>query len=108
MKKLISLWMNMFTNFSILPLRVSIILGLIFESYVLLLGIYSFIEKYLNPGIPAGFASILVAISIFAGIQLIMLGMVGEYIGRIFLSLNKKPQYTFRKMYEYHEKNIQE
>ena len=47
-----------------------------------------------------GFASILVAISIFGGIHLIMLGMAGEYIGRIFLSQNNKPQYTIRKSYE--------
>jgi undecaprenyl-phosphate 4-deoxy-4-formamido-L-arabinose transferase len=102
-KKLVSLWMNMFTNFSILPLRISIILGLIFASIGLLLGIYTAIEKLLDPGIPVGFASLFVSISIFGGIQLVMLGMVGEYIGRIFLSLNKKPQYTIRKKYEYND-----
>ncbi|MHA2055148.1 MAG: glycosyltransferase [Candidatus Hodarchaeales archaeon] len=102
-KKLVSLWMNMFTNFSILPLRISIILGLIFASIGLLLGIYTAIEKLLDPDIPVGFASLFVSISIFGGIQLVMLGMVGEYIGRIFLSLNKKPQYTIRKKYEYND-----
>jgi undecaprenyl-phosphate 4-deoxy-4-formamido-L-arabinose transferase len=102
-KKLISLWLNMFTNFSILPLRVSIIIGLVFASIGLLLGIYTVIEKLLNPDVPAGYASLFVLFSILAGIQLIMLGMVGEYIGRIFLSLNKKPQYTIRKQYEHHE-----
>jgi undecaprenyl-phosphate 4-deoxy-4-formamido-L-arabinose transferase len=101
-RKLISLWLNMFTNFSILPLRVSIILGLIFASSGFVLGAYSVFEKYLNPAMPVGFASIFVAISIFGGIQLIMLGMVGEYIGRIFISLNKKPQYTVRKKCEYY------
>jgi undecaprenyl-phosphate 4-deoxy-4-formamido-L-arabinose transferase len=50
-----------------------------------------------------GFASILVATTIFGGIQLIMLGMVGEYIGRIFLAFNKKPQYPIRKTFEYRE-----
>jgi undecaprenyl-phosphate 4-deoxy-4-formamido-L-arabinose transferase len=95
--------MNMFTNFSILPLRISIILGLIFASIGLLLGIYTAIEKLLDPDIPVGFASLFVPISIFGGIQLVMLGMVGEYIGRIFLSLNKKPQYTIRKKYEYND-----
>ncbi|RJQ56221.1 MAG: glycosyltransferase [Nitrospiraceae bacterium] len=101
-KKLISLWMNMFTNFSILPLRTSIILGLIFATIGLLLGIYTAIERFINPDVPVGFASLFVSISIFGGIQLIMLGMVGEYIGRIFLSLNKKPQYTIRNKYEYY------
>ena len=93
----------MFTNFSILPLRVSIILGLIFASIGLVLGVKTAIEKIIDPNVPVGFASLLITISIFGGIQLIMLGMAGEYIGRIFLSLNKKPQYTIRKTYEHNE-----
>jgi len=101
LKKLVSLWLNMFTNFSILPLRISIILGLIFATVGLVLGVHSAIEKFIDPELPVGFASLFVSISIFGGIQLIMLGMVGEYIGRIFLSLNKKPQYTIRKAYEH-------
>lgn len=103
LRKLVSLWLNMFTNFSILPLRFSIILGLIFASIGLLLGVKTTIEKILSPDIPVGFASLLISISIFGGIQLVMLGMVGEYIGRIFLSLNKKPQYTIRKAYEHNK-----
>lgn len=106
LRKLVSLWLNMFTNFSILPLRFSIILGLIFASVGLLLGVKTAIEKILSPDVPVGFASLLISISIFGGIQLVMLGMVGEYIGRIFLSLNKKPQYTIRKAYEYHDNKI--
>ncbi|MBI4707814.1 MAG: glycosyltransferase [Candidatus Omnitrophica bacterium] len=105
LRKLVSLWLNMFTNFSILPLRLSIILGLIFASLGLFLGVKTTIEKLIDPDLPVGFASLLISISIFGGIQLVMLGMVGEYIGRIFLSLNKKPQYTIRKAYEYHGEN---
>jgi len=99
-KKLISLWLNMFTNFSILPLRISIVLGFIFSLFGLALGIYTVIEKFLTPHIPVGFASLIVAVSVFAGVQLIMLGMIGEYVGRAFLSINKKPQYTIKKTYE--------
>lgn len=99
-KKLTLLWLNMFTNFSILPLRSSIILGLIFALVGLALGIYTVIEKILYPDLPIGFASLIVSISVFSGIQLIMLGVVGEYIGRVFLSLNRKPQYTIKKIYE--------
>jgi undecaprenyl-phosphate 4-deoxy-4-formamido-L-arabinose transferase len=106
LKKLISLWLNMFTNFSILPLRVAIIVGLIFATFGLGFGIYTIIEKFLDPNVPVGFAGIFVSISIFSGIQLIMLGMVGEYIGRVFLSLNKKPQYTIRKAYEYRDSDL--
>jgi len=99
-KKLISLWLNMFTNFSILPLRISIVLGFISSIAGLLLGIYTVMEKLSNPDIPIGYASLFVVVTVFAGVQLIMLGMVGEYLGRVFLTLNRKPQYTIKKTYE--------
>lgn len=97
LKKLISLWINMFTNFSIIPLRVSIILGFIFSIYGLIYGAIIIIERILNPHMAPGFASIIVTVSIFAGVQLIAIGMIGEYVGRIFISQNKKPQYTIKK-----------
>jgi undecaprenyl-phosphate 4-deoxy-4-formamido-L-arabinose transferase len=100
LKKLISVWLNMFTNFSILPLRSTVILGFIFALLGLGLGIYTVIEKILDPNVPIGFTTLIVSISIFAGVQLMALGMLGEYIGRIFLSINRKPQYTIRKKYE--------
>ncbi|MHA2039640.1 MAG: glycosyltransferase family 2 protein [Promethearchaeota archaeon] len=100
LKKLISLWLNMFTNYSILPLRVSIVLGIILASFGFIVGVVFVVEKILNPNVPMGFTSLFVSISFFGGIQLIMLGMVGEYIGRIFLSLNKKPQFTIKKSYQ--------
>ncbi len=98
--KLVRLWMNMFTNFSILPLRIAIIIGFIFAVIGLVLGILTVIEKIQNPGLPMGYASMVVAVSLFAGIQLIAIGMLGEYLGRMFMSQNKKPQYSIRKRYE--------
>ena len=98
--KLVSLWLNMFTNFSILPLRVSIYLGQLFALFGFVFGIYTVIEKLTNPEMPIGFSALAVSISIFAGIQLIALGMIGEYIGRIYLSQNKRPQFTIKKKYE--------
>ncbi len=98
--KLVSLWLNMFTNFSILPLRVSIYIGFIFAFLGLVLGVYTVSEKLSNPGLPVGFAALAVSVFIFAGVQLISLGMIGEYIGRIFLSQNKRPQYTVKKKFE--------
>jgi glycosyltransferase involved in cell wall biosynthesis len=100
LRKLISLWMNMFTNFSILPLRISTMLGFLFAFIGLVMGVYTVIEKISSPDLPIGYAALFFAISIFAGVQLISLGMVGEYVGRVFLSLNKKPQYTIRIKYE--------
>lgn len=98
--KLISLWLNMFTNFSILPLRLSIVFGFIFSIIGFLIGIYAVIEKIINPSVPHGYTFLVVIISIFAGLQLMAVGMVGEYIGRLFLSHNKKPQYSIRKSFK--------
>jgi glycosyltransferase involved in cell wall biosynthesis len=98
--KLVRLWMNMFTNFSILPLRITIVLGFIFALIGIIIGIYTVIEKLNNPTLPLGYASLVVTISVFAGIQLIAIGMLGEYLGRMFLSQNKKPQYSIRKRFE--------
>lgn len=99
-RKLISLWLNMFTNFSILPLRFAVILGFAFSIIGLILGIKTLLEKLDDPTLPIGFASIAVSIFVFAGIQLLAIGMIGEYIGRIFISQNKKPQFTIRKKFE--------
>lgn len=97
--KLISLWMNMFTNFSILPLRLSIFAGFIFSAIGFLIGINAIVEKIRNPNLPLGYTFIVIIISIYAGVQLIAIGMVGEYIGRIFMSNNKKPQYSIRRSF---------
>ncbi len=99
LRKLISLWMNMFTNFSILPLRISIILGFIFSFVGFLISIYALIEKISDPNVPQGYTFIVIIISFYAGIQLIAIGMVGEYMGRMYMAHNKKPQYSIRKSY---------
>ena len=97
--KLLRLWSNMFTSFSILPLRISIYTGLFFAVTGLLFGLYSIIEHFFDPTLPAGFSLTITAIFTFAGIQLRSLGMIGEYIGRIFISQNKQPQYTIKSEY---------
>lgn len=97
--KLIKLWSNMFTSFSVIPLRISIFVGLFFALIGFLFGVYSVIEHFMVPTLPPGFSLTITAIFTFAGIQLISLGMIGEYIGRIFISQNKHPQYTIKKEY---------
>lgn len=100
LRKLVRLWMNMFINFSILPLRISVIIGFIFAIFGFGLGIYAVIDKLTNPTLPLGYTTIAVMVAIFAGIQLIAIGVVGEYLGRMFLSQNKRPQYCIRKKTE--------
>jgi len=102
-RKLIRLWLNMFTNFSILPLRVSVVLGVLVSLGGLGLAALTVYEKFSNPDLPVGYASVMTVVLIFAGIQLISIGVIGEYVGRIFQSLNKRPQYTIRKRYEKNE-----
>ncbi len=108
LKKLVQLWLNMFVNFSILPLRAAMLCGFVFSVVGLALGIYVLAWKIANPelaGREIGWASIMISIVIFAGVQLISIGMIGEYVGRIFLSQNRKPQYTIRKAFEGSRKN---
>ena len=100
LKKLISLWLNMFVNFSIVPLRISTVLGLFFSIAGGMFSVYSIIDKILRPDIPMGITSIFVAVLIFSGIQLLMLGLIGEYLGKLFLTDNQTPQYLVRDVYK--------
>jgi len=97
LRKLVRLWLNMFLGFSIAPLRLSVVLGLVtsFFSVLLLFGIL--VDKlWVNPNVPVGIPTVLTCIALFAGVQLVVLGMVGEYVGRIFLEQNGMPQYVVR------------
>ncbi|NLF38895.1 glycosyltransferase family 2 protein [bacterium] len=98
--KLVHLWMNMFTNFSILPLRAAMGFGFLFSAIGLVVGVQTVIEKMTNPDLPVGWAMVVVLLAVFSGVQLVAIGMIGEYLGRMFLSQNKKPQYTVRAAYE--------
>jgi glycosyltransferase involved in cell wall biosynthesis len=98
-KKLVSLWLNMFVNFSVLPLRISTVLGFLFSILGGVLSACFIIEKLIYPDVPVGLTAILVSILVFAGIQLIMLGLIGEYLGKLFLMSNRTPQYVIRQTF---------
>ncbi|HHM06090.1 MAG TPA: glycosyltransferase [Gammaproteobacteria bacterium] len=95
--KLISLWLNMFTNFSILPLRVASIGGVLFALLGFAFALFVIVEKLADPTIPVGWTSTVCIILVVAGVQLIALGMIGEYLGRLFLKDNGSPQYVVRE-----------
>lgn len=99
LKKLVRLWLNMFINFSILPLRVSTFIGIIFSIFGMVLTVYFIIDKLINPWIPVGVTAILAVILAFSGIQLVILGLLGEYIGKLFMANNQTPQYSIRHVY---------
>jgi len=100
-KKLLSLWTNGFTNFSVKPLRISFFLGVLISIISFILAIIFIIRKIINPEIFIGWTSIIVVLLFFSGIQLVVMGFIGEYIGRVFLSLNKQPQYIIKEIINY-------
>lgn len=100
--KLMSLWLNMFINFSINPLRLSSLLGFLFSGIGILLSIYIVVEKFTHPEIPVGWPFLVVAVTVFSGVQLLILGLLGEYLGRLFMTNNQTPQFVIR---EIHKKN---
>jgi undecaprenyl-phosphate 4-deoxy-4-formamido-L-arabinose transferase len=96
-KKLIGLWFNGFTAFSILPLRIATVTGMVFAAAGFIYGIYTVIKKFVNPSVPMGFSSLMAAVVFIGGMVMIMLGLIGEYIGRIYISINNSPQYVVRQ-----------
>ena len=94
--KLMSLWINGATTFSIKPLRISTVLGIISAFFGIVFSIILVIRKLLNPSIVAGWASQMCVTMILSGIILLLLGVVGEYVGRIYMSENHAPQYVIR------------
>lgn len=99
MKKLLGLWLNGFTAFSVKPLRIATAFGGTFAGLGFLYGIYTIIKRLVNPQVPVGFSSMMSAIVFFGGMIMVMLGLIGEYIGRIYISLNNSPQYVIREQY---------
>ena len=98
--KLLRLWLNMFVNFSVVPLRISTLLGLAGSLLGLVLGIQVVVERIARPDVPVGWASVMVAILLFSGVQLVLLGLMGEYLGRLFLTENQTPQFVVREIVE--------
>lgn len=96
-KTLFTLWLNGFTAFSVKPLRISSFIGFILAIIGFLYGILVIYNRLTNPDIPLGYSSLISAIIFIGGMIMIMLGLIGEYIGRIYISINKSPQYVIRE-----------
>lgn len=96
--KLLSLWINGFTAFSVKPLRLATAAGVICSVCGFSYGIYTIIRKLINPAITMGYSSLLTSILFVGGVIMLLLGMIGEYVGRIYLCLNNAPQYVIREI----------
>ncbi len=94
-RRLVRLFMSMFLNFSVMPLRIGTLTGFVMAGLGLLVFLIILIEA-IGGRTPQGYASVMAAILLLAGVQLIMLGLVGEYLGRLFLTVNRKPQFIVR------------
>lgn len=98
LKKLTSLWINGFTSFSVKPLRFSTCCGLIVAISGFIYAIWTIFNKFINPDVPLGWSSTISIILIIGGMILLVLGMIGEYIGRIYICINNSPQYVVREV----------
>ena len=96
LKKLFGLWFNGFTAFSVKPLRIATVMGGFSAFAGFAYGLYTILKKVIVPDVPIGFSALMSAIVIFGGMIMLMLGLIGEYIGRIYISLNSAPQYVIR------------
>ena len=98
LKKLIALWVNGFTSFSVKPLRFSTCCGFIVAFLGFIYAIWTVINKFINPDVPLGWSSTISIMLIIGGMILLVLGMIGEYIGRIYICINNSPQYVVREI----------
>ena len=96
--KLFSLWFNGFTSFSEKPLRIATMVGVGCAAAGFLYGLYTVIKKLVNPLVPVGFSSLMAAIMFIGGMLMLMLGLIGEYVGRMYICMNNAPQYVIREI----------
>jgi len=94
----ISLWLKMATSFSVLPLRIASVVGAVTSFVSGLLILWIIFEKLTHPEIAAGWASLAALVLFMGGVQLLSLGIIGEYVGRSYIRLNRKPQYVIREL----------
>ena len=96
-KRLLKLRSNII-GFSITPLRLTEYCGFGLSLLSIIAAVVVLIRKILNPAMALGWPSLMIVICFFSGIQLMFLGLIGEYIGRMFLGLNRQPQYVIREV----------
>ena len=98
-RRLFRVWLNMMTTASNLPLRIASLLGLAFAVIGALASIYLIVDYFIYGVIVQGYTSIIVGVLVFSGIQLLCLGMIGEYIGRIFQN-TQLPTFVIREIHK--------
>ena len=97
LSKLLGLWMNGFTSFSVKPLRIATYTGAVMAFIGFLYALVVVIRYFTVHLAPRGWTTTTVLILIVGGINLLLLGLVGEYVGRVFMCVNATPQYVERE-----------
>jgi glycosyltransferase involved in cell wall biosynthesis len=97
LRRLLRLWMSMFINFSVMPLRVSTVTGFVLSALGAIGGTMVVVEALFSRP-PEGWASLMAAVLLLSGVQLLILGIVGEYLGRLYLTVNGKPQSVIKEV----------
>lgn len=98
LKSLISLWLNGFTAFSVKPLELGTFVGVGMAMLGFVYAIYTIIRRLFTPTVVEGWSSLISITLIVGGIIMVMLGLIGEYIGRIYICINNSPQYVIREV----------
>lgn len=96
-RKLLKLWVNGFTAFSVKPLRIATVFGLLFSVIGFVLGIVVILRKLFVGDVLMGYSSLMACLCFVGGMLMMILGIIGEYIGRIYISINNSPQYVIRE-----------
>lgn len=102
LKTLLKLWSNII-GFTVKPLRLAIHGGIAISLCSFVYMIYLMIRKIINPGLTAGWASTMVSIFFSMGVQLLFIGLIGEYVGRTYMHMNSEPQYVIREKYNFED-----
>jgi len=98
LRRLIRLWLSTVVNFSVMPLRIATVLGLMMSAFGFLgIGLVAY-WRLTEQGPAFGWGSLMSALLLFAGVQLALLGVIGEYIGRMFITINGRPQSVVREI----------
>ncbi len=97
-RRLLRLWMSAWINFSVLPLRIATLLGVMMSLGGLVCLAAVLWLRFTHQGPAFGWGSLMSALLVFSGAQLLILGVIGEYIGRMFISINHRPQSVVREV----------
>ena len=103
-RKLINLAIDGVTSFTTAPLRMSSILGMIISCGAFLYILYLLIRPLFGVPTGAGYSSLMAVILFLGGVQMIFLGIIGEYIGRIFNETKQRPLYLIEEYHQAHDK----